>query len=215
MDRTPSLERIIYNDARGLRNYTQAFLMQYSAVQDQGREFSKANPSFYADSIAAKSGDDTSIMLYTSGTTGRPKGVMLSYNNMIKNGQNCAEMEGLDETDSMLAYLPMAWIGDNIFSHAQAYVCGYCVNCPENSDTVLEDLREIGPTYFFAPPSIFENILTSVMIRIEDAAGWKQRMFHYFMDLAKRVGLDSWMENPCRRLTGSCTGSAANLSTSR
>ena len=190
MDRTPALERVIYNDPRGLRNYTQAFLLQYSAVQDQGREFDKANPSFYADSIAAKSGDDTSIMLYTSGTTGRPKGVMLSYNNMIKNGQNCAEMEGLDETDSMLAYLPMAWIGDNIFSHAQAYVCGYCVNCPENSDTVLEDLREIGPTYFFAPPSIFENILTSVMIRIEDAAGWKQRMFHYFMDVAKRVGLD-------------------------
>ena len=164
--------------------------MQYSAVQDQGREFDTANPSFYANSVAGKSGDDTSIMLYTSGTTGRPKGVMLSYPNMIKNGQNCAEMEGLNETDSMLAYLPMAWIGDNIFSHAQAYVCGYCVNCPENSDTVLEDLREIGPTYFFAPPSIFENILTSVMIRIQDAAGWKQRMFHYFMDVAKRVGLD-------------------------
>ena len=190
MDRTPALERIIYNDQRGLRNYTQEFLVQYSAVQDQGREFDKANPSFYADSVVAKSGEDTSIMLYTSGTTGRPKGVMLSYNNMIKTAANCSELEGLEDTDGMLAYLPMAWIGDNIFSHAQSYVCGYCVNCPENSDTVLEDLREIGPTYFFAPPSIFENILTSVMIRIEDAAAWKQRMFHYFMDVAKRVGLD-------------------------
>ncbi len=196
MDRTPALETIIYNDPRGLRHYDQEFLHRYADVQEKGRAFDKANPSFYADSVAAKSGKDISIMLYTSGTTGRPKGVMLSFDNMILSGRNCAEMEGLTETDSMLAYLPMAWIGDNIFSHAQAYVTGYCVNCPESSETVLEDLREIGPTYFFAPPSIFENILTTVMIRIEDAAGFKRKMFHYFMDVAKRVGLDILDGNP-------------------
>lgn len=189
-DQIPTLEHIIYNDPRGLRNYTQDFLHNYEAVQKRGRAFNQAQPNFYSDSIAKKSGHDTSIMLYTSGTTGRPKGVMLSYENMITTGRNCSELEGLNETDSLLAYLPMAWIGDNLFSHAQSYVTGYCVNCPESSETVLDDLREIGPTYFFAPPRIFENILTTVMIRIDDAAKWKQTMFHYFMNIAKRVGLD-------------------------
>jgi len=196
MDRTPALEQIIYNDTRGLRHYNQGFLHKYADIQEKGRAYDKANPNFYVDSVAAKSGDDTSIMLYTSGTTGRPKGVMLSFDNMILSGRNCSELEGLTEADSMLAYLPMAWIGDNIFSHAQSHVTGYCVNCPESSETVLEDLREIGPTYFFAPPSIFENILTTVMIRIEDAAGFKRKMFHYFMDVAKRVGLDILDGNP-------------------
>ncbi|MBT3660432.1 MAG: AMP-binding protein [Rhodospirillaceae bacterium] len=189
-DNTPKLEQVIFGDPRGLRNYAQTFIQSYASVQERGRAFDQSNPSFYGDSVASKSGADTSIMLYTSGTTGRPKGVMLSYDNMIITGRNCSELEGLGDDDSILAYLPMAWIGDNIFSHAQSYVTGYCVNCPENSDTVLEDLREIGPSYFFAPPRIFENILTTVMIRMEDAAKIKQRMFHYFMDVAKRVGLD-------------------------
>ncbi|MBT5514467.1 MAG: AMP-binding protein [Rhodospirillaceae bacterium] len=189
-DNTPKLEQVIFGDPRGLRNYAQTFIQSYASVQERGRAFDQSNQSFYGDSVASKSGADTSIMLYTSGTTGRPKGVMLSYDNMIITGRNCSELEGLGDDDSILAYLPMAWIGDNIFSHAQSYVTGYCVNCPENSDTVLEDLREIGPSYFFAPPRIFENILTTVMIRMEDAAKIKQRMFHYFMDVAKRVGLD-------------------------
>jgi len=189
-DRTPALEQVIFDDPRGLRNYDQPFLHSYAGIQDKGREYDKANPSFYPDSVAGKGGNDICIMLYTSGTTGRPKGVMLSFNNMIITGRNCSELEGLTDEDSILAYLPMAWIGDNIFSHAQSYVTGYCVSCPESSETVLEDLREIGPSYFFAPPRIFENILTTVMIRMEDAAKWKQRMFHYFMDVAKRVGLD-------------------------
>jgi len=189
-DNMPKLEQVIFGDPRGLRNYAQTFIQSYASVQERGRAFDQSNPSFYGDSVASKSGADTSIMLYTSGTTGRPKGVMLSYDNMIITGRNCSELEGLGDDDSILAYLPMAWIGDNIFSHAQSYVTGYCVNCPENSDTVLEDLREIGPSYFFAPPRIFENILTTVMIRMEDAAKIKQRMFHYFMDVAKRVGLD-------------------------
>jgi len=189
-DRTPALEQVIFDAPRGLRNYDQPFLHSYAGIQDKGREYDKANPSFYPDSVAGKGGNDICIMLYTSGTTGRPKGVMLSFNNMIITGRNCSELEGLTDEDSILAYLPMAWIGDNIFSHAQSYVTGYCVSCPESSETVLEDLREIGPSYFFAPPRIFENILTTVMIRMEDAAKWKQRMFHYFMDVAKRVGLD-------------------------
>jgi len=190
MGNIPSLEHVIYDDTRGLRNYNQPFLHSFDDIQAKGRDYDAANPSFYDDSVAAKSGQDICIMLYTSGTTGRPKGVMLSFDNMIITSANCSELEGISDRDDILAYLPMAWIGDNIFSFAQSYVTGYCVNCPENSDTVLEDLREIGPSYFFAPPRIFENILTTATIRIDDSAAIKQKMFHYFMGVAKRIGLD-------------------------
>ena len=189
-DRTPALEHIVYKFPRGMRNYDQPFLDLLADIEEGGRAFDRENPDFYEDSVAQSTGADIAIMLYTSGTTGRPKGVMLSFDNLIITGRNGVIRENLTEDEAMLAYLPMAWIGDNIFSVAQAYITGFCVSCPESSETVLEDLREIGPTYFFAPPRIYESLLTTVMIRIEDAAAIKQRMFHYFMGVARRVGMD-------------------------
>jgi len=186
----PALEHVIYDNTRGMRNYDQKFLHDFEAVQAKGRKYDADNPAYYDDAIASKNGGDVCIMLYTSGTTGRPKGVMLTNDNLIVTADNCTKLEGLTDEDSILAYLPMAWVGDNIFSFAQSYTTGYCVNCPESSETVLDDLREVGPSYFFAPPRIFENILTTATIRIEDAAKIKQRMFRYFMDVAKRVGMD-------------------------
>ena len=195
-DSLPTLEYVIYDDPRGLRNYDQAFLHNFEDVQTAGRKYNTDNPRFYDDSIASQSGSNTCIMLYTSGTTGQPKGVMLGHDNLIITAQNASKLDGLTDEDSILAYLPMAWVGDNLFSVGQAYATGICVNCPESSETVLEDLREVGPSYFFAPPRIFENILTTATIRIEDSAKFKQRMFHYFMDVAQRVGIDVLDGNP-------------------
>jgi long-chain acyl-CoA synthetase len=187
-DRIPGLERIIYSDGRGMRHYAQPFLHAYADVQAKGREFAVARPGFLAGEIAKGSGADLAIILYTSGTTGQPKGVMLSYDNLVVTAKNAIAREGLREDEEVLAYLPMAWIGEHIFSYAQAYCAGFCVSCPESSATVMLDLRELGPTYFFAPPRIYETILTQVMIRIEDAGWLKRRMFAYFMALARRVG---------------------------
>ena len=184
----PKLETIVYSDPRGLRHYTQPFLKSYAAVQEQGRADIADHPGAYEATVAEGKGSDLAIMLYTSGTTGRAKGVMLSFDNMIITARNGIEREGLTENEEIMAYLPMAWVGDNLFSFAQSYVGGFCVSCPESSETVMQDMREIGPTYFFAPPRIFENILTTVMIRMEDAAAVKQWMFRKFMDVAKRVG---------------------------
>jgi long-chain acyl-CoA synthetase len=133
-------------------------------------------------------GSDTAIILYTSGTTDRPKGVVLSFENLIATGRAVIAFDGLTDREEVLAYLPMAWIGEHIFSYVQAYCAGFCVSCPESGVTVMADLRELGPTYLFAPPRIFEDILTQVMIRMEDAAWVKQRLFHYFLDIAKQVG---------------------------
>ncbi|MDH3475611.1 MAG: AMP-binding protein [Rhodospirillales bacterium] len=188
-ERCSRLERIIFNDARGMRHYGQDFLREYKAVQTEGRAYDKANPGFFEAEVAKAAGGDVSIILYTSGTTGQPKGVVLSFDNVIKTAQNAADMENLTEREEMLAYLPMAWVGDHIFSFAQSYCAGFCVSCPESGATVMHDLRELGPTYFFAPPRIFENILTSVMIRMEDAGWLKRRMFHSFMAVARKSGI--------------------------
>jgi len=188
-DRVPRLERVIYDDPRGMRNYDHSRLVPFTEVQAEGRKRQAADPGFFERELGQGQGSDPSIILYTSGTTGQPKGVVLSYDNIRITAANAVERDGLNDGDEVLAYLPMAWVGDHVFSFAQAYVAGFCINCPESSATVLTDLRELGPTYFFAPPRIYENILTTVMIRMEDAAWIKRKLFHYFLGVARRIGL--------------------------
>ena len=170
-------EHMIYIDPRGMRKYDHHALHEYSHVQNQGRA---AYDEFITDLKERREKldyDSTCVMLYTSGTTGRPKGVVLSNRNVIESSKNSSEFDNLTADEEILSYLPMAWVGDFIFSVGQAYWCGFCVNCPESADTMMTDLREIGPTYFFAPPRVFETQLTSVMIRMEDAGN---AIFHHF-----------------------------------
>jgi long-chain acyl-CoA synthetase len=188
-DRCPKLEHIIFDDTRGLRHYQQDILHDYEKIQQTGVEFDREHPDFYEQEVSAGSGDEISIMLYTSGTTGHPKGVMLSNDNVIITARNGIIREGLTSKEEVLAYLPMAWVGDNLFSYAQSYVAGFCVSCPEDATTIAHDLREIGPTYYFAPPRVYENMLTQVMIRMEDAAKIKRDIFSYFMEHARKVGV--------------------------
>ena len=188
-DRCPSLETILYDDPRGMRHYDQPFLHSYATVRERGGAFARENPGRFDEEVAKGSGTDVAIILYTSGTTGNPKGVLLTHDNVLVTARNAAELDGLGVDDEVLAYLPMAWVGDNIFSFGQSYVTGFCVSCPESAATVMQDLKEIGPTYYFAPPAVFENLLTTVSIRIEDASRIKRGMYRYFMDLAKRVGV--------------------------
>lgn len=200
-DQVPGLRTLIYEDARGLRDYKE--LVSYEQVQENGRGLLAIRPETLDAEIAKGKGGDPSVMLYTSGTTGRPKGVVLTYDNLRRSAENAARFEGLNEHDELLCYLPMAWVGDHIFSYAQGLVTGLTVNCPESAETVQTDLREIGPTYYFAPPRILENTITNVMIRMEDAGALKRRMFRYFMDLARRVGgdlLDGKKVSPADRL---------------
>ena len=184
------IEQTIYADPRGLRNYTEEFLQSLDSVQERGRAWHKEKPGFFEAECKKGRGSDVSIMLYTSGTTGRPKGTMLTFDNVLIMSKNAAEYEKLTAAEDVLAYLPMAWAGDHLFSYGQQFVTGFTVNCPESAETVLLDLRELGPTYFFAPPRIFENILTTVAIRMEDAGRFKRWLYKTFMDHAARVGID-------------------------
>lgn len=187
-DRLPHLAGIIYDNGRGLQGYDATTLHPFAEIRKRGQAALARDPALLDATIAAAGGDDVGFLVYTSGTTGRPKGVMLSNDNLIITARNSIARDGLTAAEEVMSYLPMAWVGDNLFSCAQAYVAGFCINCPESESTVALDLREIGPTYYFAPPRIFENLLTNVMIRMEDASAFKQRMFHYFMGVARRFG---------------------------
>jgi len=187
-DQLPEFEQMIYLDPRGLRKYDHAAMAQYSDVQERGRKTRQTHIKEMEARQAKLDYDSTGVMLYTSGTTGKPKGVVLSNRNVIETAKSSSQFDDLRQTDDILAYLPMAWVGDFIFSVGQAMWTGFCTNCPESADTLHVDLREIGPTYYFAPPRVFETQLTNVMIRMEDASRMKKWLFHTFMALARRVG---------------------------
>jgi len=185
-----TVRHLIYEDPRGLRDYDHPSLMSYERLQEIGRDYDQAHPGFYDEAVAAGLPEDTAIILYTSGTTGKPKGVCHAHRGLVGAAQNGCRFDGLSAADDVLSYLPMAWVGDNLFSYAQAMVAGFTVNCPESRETVMTDLREIGPTYYFAPPRIYEGLLTQVMIRMEDAGWVKRKLFHWAMNVARRCGAD-------------------------
>jgi long-chain acyl-CoA synthetase len=184
----PQLTHIYFDDSRGLRTYDEPGLASIDELVASGAAFAQQHPIFYAAEVAQVKPEDVGAMFFTSGTTGNPKGVVHTHNSLLNRAKAGADFDHLTDAEEVLAYLPPAWIGQNIFSYAQWLVCGYVVNCPESAATVTIDLKEVGPTYYFAPPRVFEALLTSVMIRMEDAGALKRSMFHYFMAVAQRVG---------------------------
>lgn len=188
--RCPALRRIVYDDPRGLRHYADARLQSWDALLAQGDVRLQQDPGAIDALTAAISPDDTAAMFYTSGTTGKPKGVVLSHRALIDRARVIERFERLTDHEDVLAYLPPAWIGQNMFSYTQFLTTGFTVNHPESPETVSIDLRDIGPTYYFAPPRVLEGLLTHVMIRMEDAGRLKRWLFDRAMKLARRVGCD-------------------------
>ncbi len=184
------IKTIIYDDSRGLSKYKVKGLHSFESVQDTGRDALKKSgaEADWLAGIEKGSGSDTAIFLYTSGTTGEPKGVVMTMESMIWVAQAANGFDNLTEKETVVAYLPMAWVGDHVFSYAQSYEAGYCVCCPESPETVVADRREMGTTYLFAPPRVYENIITQTMVSMEDASDLKKKMFHYFLDVAKETG---------------------------
>jgi long-chain acyl-CoA synthetase len=184
----PQLAHIWYDDPRGLRKYDEPGLASIDALIEAGRQYDAAHPGFFDAALAAGKPDDVAAMFFTSGTTGNPKGVVHSHFTLLDRAAAGARFDKLTANEEVLAYLPPAWIGQNIFSYAQWLACGYVVNCPESANTATIDLKEVGPTYYFAPPRIFEGLLTSVTIRMEDASRLKKWLYKHFMAVAQRVG---------------------------
>jgi len=184
----PALAHIWFDDPRGLRRCDEPGVASLDALVAAGRLFNAAHPAHVDTEVQRNRPEDVAAMFFTSGTTGHPKGVVHTHASLIDRARAGARFDKLTEREEVLAYLPLAWIGQNVFSYAQWLTCGYVVNCPESSATVGIDLKEVGPTYYFAPPRVFEALLTSVMIRMEDASAPKRWLFRRCMALARRVG---------------------------
>jgi long-chain acyl-CoA synthetase len=190
-ERLPSLRHMIYDDERGFRDYERGRLTAFAEVADAGRRALDRDPALLAgwlERIELGRGSDLAVMLYTSGTTGKPKGVMLTHDNVLISAKNGIAFDRLTIDEEVVAYLPIAWVGDHIFSYAQSLIAGFCVNCPESAETIEDDRREIGPTYVFAPPRVYEGLLTRTQVRMHDASGLKQKMVAHFLKVADRVG---------------------------
>ncbi len=184
----PQLTNIYFDDPRGLRKYAEPGLASLETLLDSGKAFAAKHSGFFKAEVDKARPADVAAMFFTSGTTGNPKGVVHTHNSLLNAAESGASFDKLTSAEEVLAYLPPAWIGQNIFSYSQWLACGYVVNCPESAATTTIDLKEVGPTYYFAPPRVFEGLLTSVMIRMEDAGAFKRKMFSYFMTVAKKVG---------------------------
>ncbi|CAM4290775.1 Long-chain fatty acid--CoA ligase [Bordetella tumbae] len=188
-DQCPDLAHVIYDDPRGLRHYADPMLRSYDQLMATGQQHAEQHPGFFEASVATVRPHDAAAMFYTSGTTGKPKGVVLTHHALIDRARAVAELEKLTDQEDVLAYLPPAWIGQNMFSYTQLLVSGFTVNHPESPETISIDMRDIGPTYYFAPPRVLEGLLTHVMIRMEDAGRIKRSLFQACMKLARRVGV--------------------------
>ena len=186
-DKLSKVEYVIYDDPKGMRHYSYPFLLSFTEVQEQGRAFGHAHAGYFEAAVDKGRGEDLAIINYTSGTTGAPKGVMLTHRNLITTAANYLQVDALSERDEIMAYLPMAWIGDTFFSVVLSFLTGAAVNCPEDTTTVRQDFREIGPAMTFAPPRIWENLLTQAQVKIADA-GWLQRtLCQRFLHLGMRA----------------------------
>ncbi len=183
----PGVERVIFDDPRGLELKSDPWLIPFPEVQERGDEFARAPPDHFETELAKGAADDVAILCYTSGTTGAPKGVMLTHTNLVTVSRETVKAEGMGADDEFMAYLPMAWIGDYVLSVGVVLVAGMTVNCPESQATLQRDYREIGPTVVFAPPAVWEGLLTRIQVRMEDADWLKRGLYEKFMAVAVKV----------------------------
>jgi long-chain acyl-CoA synthetase len=186
----PGVRLVVHDKDRGMRHYRQPVLRSYEALVATGREGLAARKAVLEAELAKGDGKDAAALFFTSGTTGPARGVLHSHGGLIDRARAAATLDGLSERDVTIAYLPPAWIGQHVFAYALPMVTGSCVCCPESSETMLPDMREMGPSVFLAPPRVLEALLTQLSIRINDTGGVKRRLYERYLAVAGRVGAD-------------------------
>jgi long-chain acyl-CoA synthetase len=175
----PKLEKIIWDDPKGMRNYEEDYLISLKEVQQLGRELEKENPDLFEEMVHKGSGEEVALLFYTSGTTALPKGALLSHHNMLTMGQHLMAVDPCKASDDYVSYLPFAWIGEQMMSISCGLQIGYTINFPEEPETAQENIREIGPHVMFAPPRMYEQMTRTVQVKYLDST-WIKRKFYAF-----------------------------------
>ena len=195
----PKVQRLIYYDPKGLRTYSDPWLLHFPEVLELGRTYGKEHPELYEQMVAQGAGDETAIFCYTSGTTGSPKGAMLSHGNLLAMGDTIQTVDSLTEDDDLLSFLPLAWIGEQMTAIAMHLSIGFTLNFPEEPETVQENLREIGPHVIFSPPRIWEDIVTRIQVKMADSHRLKRWLWERFFPVAQRIADAKFARKPVSR----------------
>ena len=196
VEKLPKLKNVIYTDPRGMRKYDHPSLMSFEAVEERGRALHQAEPTRWAENIAAGHGNDVAIISYTSGTTGSPKGAVLTFDNLLVMAKSVNAVDQKLPSDEFVSFLPLAWIGEQMVSVTISLLVGFAINFPEDPDTVMEDIREIGPHTMFAPPRIWENINSTVQVKIMDTTPFKRSMYNTFMRVGHKIADLNFKKQP-------------------
>jgi len=186
-DQLPTVEKLIYYDPKGLRNYTEPFLMGFPDVEAAGSAYHEKNPHFYDEQVDLGTGADIAIISTTSGTTSRPKLAKISHHNLMSMAVGMTSVDHFTQDHQFVSFLPLAWIGEQMMSMACGMQTGFALNFPEEPETVQTNIREIGPHIMFAPPRIWENMVSQVQVKIEDADRLKRAMFNWAMRVGYRA----------------------------
>jgi long-chain acyl-CoA synthetase len=180
----PKLEKIIWDDPKGMRNYDQDYLISLKEVMELGRELDKKEPDLFEELTQKGHGDEVALLFYTSGTTSLPKGALLSHNNMLTMGKHLMDVDPCLDTDDYVSYLPFAWIGEQMMSISCGLQIGYTINFPEAPETAQENIREIGPHVMFAPPRMYEEMTRRVQVKNLDSTWIKRKLY----ELSTKIG---------------------------
>ncbi len=186
-EQLPLLKKVIYWDPKGLRDYDDPILISFDEVSAMGREYEKTHPGLFEKNVDEGKGDDIAFIYYTSGTTGLPKGALMTHRSLITTARGFINRYPMDENDDLISNFPAAWVGDSFFATVPHLLTGARLNFPEEPETIAEDTREIGPNFVIYGPRQWEGLVSEIQVKMLDASALKRFAYRLFLPVGHKI----------------------------